>query len=183
MVPNSGSQNWGPFVILIAGIFPRASSNGAHGSQSDDSTYLALIYAVVFTSPLTSRLCSQLQELQELPTSPLRMWSSSKKHHLLLTWAPGPGVEPKSRGHEADALPLSYPHILSLIGVHKSGSQNQGPKIGVPKSGFQNLGPKIGVPKSGPQNQGPKIGVPKLESQNWSSKIVVPNSGSQNWGP
>ena len=26
--------------------------------------------AVVFTSPLTSRLCSQLQELQELPTSP-----------------------------------------------------------------------------------------------------------------
>ena len=27
-------------VILIAGIFPRASSNGAHGSQSDDSTYL-----------------------------------------------------------------------------------------------------------------------------------------------
>ena len=28
---------------------------------------------VVFTSPLTSRLCSQLQELQELPTCPLRM--------------------------------------------------------------------------------------------------------------
>ena len=28
------------YVILIAGIFPRASSNGAHGSQSDDSTYL-----------------------------------------------------------------------------------------------------------------------------------------------
>ena len=99
------------YVILIAGIFPQVSSNGAHGSQSDDSTYLALIYAVVFTSPLTSRLCSQLQELQELPTSPLRMWSSSKKHQLLLTWAPGPGVEPRSRGHEADALPLSYPHI------------------------------------------------------------------------
>ena len=27
-------------VILIAGIFPRANSNGAHGSQSDGSTYL-----------------------------------------------------------------------------------------------------------------------------------------------
>ena len=66
---------------------------------------------MVFTSPLTSRLCSQLQELQELPTSPLRMWSSSKKHQLLLTWAHGPGVEPGSRGHEADALPLSYMHI------------------------------------------------------------------------
>ena len=88
-------------VILIAGIFPRASSNGAHGSQSNDSTSPC---AVVFTSPLTSRLCSQLQELQELPTSPLRMWSSSKKHHLLLTWAPGPGVEPGSRGHKADAV-------------------------------------------------------------------------------
>ena len=44
---------------------------------------------------------------------PLRMWSSSEKHQLLLTWAPGPGVEPGSRGHEADALPLSYPHIPS----------------------------------------------------------------------
>ena len=64
------------------------------------------------TSPLTSRLCSQLQELQELPTSPLRMWSSSKKHQCLLTWAPGPRVEPVSRAYEADALPLSYPHIL-----------------------------------------------------------------------
>ena len=65
---------------------------------------LSQICAVVFTSPLTSRLCSQLQELQELPTSPLRMWSSSKKHQLILTLAPGPGVEPGSRGHEADAL-------------------------------------------------------------------------------
>ena len=73
---------------------------------------LSQICAVVFTSPLTSRLCSQLQELQELSTSPLRMWSSSKKHQLILTLAPGPGVEPGSRGHEADALPLSYPHIL-----------------------------------------------------------------------
>ena len=75
---------------------------------------LSQICAVVFTSPLTSRLCSQLQELQELPTSPLRMWSSSKKHQLILTLAPGPGVEPGSRGHKADALPLSYPHILTL---------------------------------------------------------------------
>ena len=73
---------------------------------------LSQICAVVFTSPLTSRLCSQLQELQELPTSPLRMLSSSKKHQLILTLAPGPGVEPGSRGHEADALPLSYRHIL-----------------------------------------------------------------------
>ena len=49
----------------------------------------------------------------------LRMWSSSKKHQLLLTWAPGPGVDPGSRGHEADALPLSYPHILvvPLFGI------------------------------------------------------------------
>ena len=91
-------------IILIAGIFPRASSKGGHGSQSDDSTYLALICAVVFTSPLTSKLSSQLQELQELPTSPLRVWSGSKKHQLLLTWAPGPEVEPGSRGHEADTL-------------------------------------------------------------------------------
>ena len=73
---------------------------------------LSQICAVVFTSPLTSRLCSQKQELQELPTSPLRMWSSSKKHQLILTLAPGPGVEPGSRGHESDAVPLSYPHIL-----------------------------------------------------------------------
>ena len=67
---------------------------------------------------MTSRLCSQLQELKELPTSPLRMWSSSKKHQLLLTFAPGPGVEPGSRGHKADALPLSYPHILNSM-CHK----------------------------------------------------------------
>ena len=82
---------------------------------------LSQICAVVFTSPLTSRLCSQLQELQELPTSPLRMWSSSKKHQLILTLAPGPGVEPGSRGHEADALPLSYPHTHPAVvhsGVH-----------------------------------------------------------------
>ena len=42
------------------------------------------------------------------------MWSSSKKHQLILTLAPGPGVEPGSRGHKADALPLSYPHIPNL---------------------------------------------------------------------
>ena len=86
---------------------------------------LSQICAVVFTSPLTSRLCSQLQELQELPTSPLRMWSSSKKHQLILTLAPGPGVEPGSRGHEADALPLSYPHIYILIaGIFPRASSN-----------------------------------------------------------
>ena len=78
---------------------------------------LSQICAVVFTLPLTSRLCSQLQELQELPTSPLRMWSSSKKHQLILTLAPGPGVEPGSRGHKADALPLSYPHIQIFWGL------------------------------------------------------------------
>ena len=54
------------YVILIAGLFPRVSSKGAHGSRRYDRTYPC---AVVFTSPLTSRLCSQLQELQELPTS------------------------------------------------------------------------------------------------------------------
>ena len=64
------------YILLITRIFPHASPKGAHVSQSDDRTYPC---AVVFTSPLTSRLCSQLQELQELPTSPLRMWSSSKK--------------------------------------------------------------------------------------------------------
>ena len=74
------------YLFLIAGIYPGASSKGgAHGSQSDDSTYLARtreICAVVFTSPLTNRLCSQLQELQELPTSSLTMWSSSKSISL-----------------------------------------------------------------------------------------------------
>ena len=55
------------YVILIAGMFTWASSKGAHGSQSDDRTYPC---AVVFTSPLTNRLCSQLKELKELPASP-----------------------------------------------------------------------------------------------------------------
>ena len=57
---------------------------------------LRLSERLVFTSPLTSRLCSQLQELQELPTSPLRMWSSSKKASAYLgswsgswTWVQG----------------------------------------------------------------------------------------------
>ena len=77
-------------LILNARIYPWASSKGGahgHGSQSDDSTYLARtwkICAVVFNSPLTSRLCSQLQELQELPTSPLRMCSSSKSINFYL---------------------------------------------------------------------------------------------------
>ena len=62
---------------LCSRIYPQASSKeGPHGSQSNNSRYPC---AVVFTSPLTGRLCSQLQELQELPTSPLRMWSSSKR--------------------------------------------------------------------------------------------------------
>ena len=66
----------GVLFALIAGIYPRASSKGgAHGSQSNYSTYPC---AVVFTWPLTSRLCSQSQELLELPTSRLRIWSSSK---------------------------------------------------------------------------------------------------------
>ena len=56
------------YCFSIAGIYPRASSKErAHSSQSDNSRYPC---TVVFTSPLTSRLCSQLQELQELPTSP-----------------------------------------------------------------------------------------------------------------
>ena len=55
------------YVILIAGIIPRASSKGARGSHSNDWAYPC---AAVFTSPLTSRLCSQVQELQELPTPP-----------------------------------------------------------------------------------------------------------------
>ena len=58
---------WTGYVVLMAGILSRASSKGDHGSNSDDRTCPR---AVVFTSPLPSRLCSQLQELQELPTSP-----------------------------------------------------------------------------------------------------------------
>ena len=97
----------------MAGIRPRESSRFAHGSQSDDSTYLARtwkICAVVLTSPLTSRLCSQLQELQELPTSLQECGLPQKEHQPLLNSASGPGVEPGSRGQEVDALPLSYPH-------------------------------------------------------------------------
>ena len=46
---------------------------------------------------------------------------AQKEHQLLLIWAPGPGVEPGSRGHKADALPLSYPHthIFQLLQVEK----------------------------------------------------------------
>ena len=62
-------------------IFPRASSKGAHVSQSDVRTYPC---AVVFTSPLTSGLCSKLQELQELLTSPLGIRSSLKSISLYL---------------------------------------------------------------------------------------------------
>ena len=71
--------------ILIAGILPRESSKeGAHGSQSDNRTCSC---AVVFTSPLTSRLCSQLQKWQELPIPPLGMWSSSKNDMIFrLIW-------------------------------------------------------------------------------------------------
>ena len=65
------------FCLPITEIYPQASSKeGANGSQSDNSRNPC---AVVFTSLLTSRLYSQLQELQELPTSPVRMWSSSKR--------------------------------------------------------------------------------------------------------
>ena len=105
-IVNTIVQNWptwtssnGQFVLFcfwIAGIYPQASSKkGAHGPQSDNSRYLC---AVVFTSPLTSRLCSQLQELQELPASPPGCGLAQKGHQLPLTWAPGPGVEPGSRG-------------------------------------------------------------------------------------
>ena len=38
-----------------------------------------------------------------------------KKHKLLHTWAPGPGVEPRSRGYKADALQLSYPHTQVCV--------------------------------------------------------------------
>ena len=63
------SLRW-KLLTPLTKLFPRASSKGAHGSQSDDSTYLAKICAVVFTLPLTSRLCSQLQELQEVANLP-----------------------------------------------------------------------------------------------------------------
>ena len=65
------------------------------------SLYLTLDQQVVFS----------VARITGVANLPPRMWSSSKKHQLLLTWAPGTGGEPGSRGHEADALPLSYPHI------------------------------------------------------------------------
>ena len=70
-------------VILIAGIFPRASFKKARASQSHDGTYPC---AVIFTSPLTNGLFSQLQELLELPTSPTRMLSSSKSISSCRSW-------------------------------------------------------------------------------------------------
>ena len=66
------------------------------------SLYLTLDQQVVFS----------VAWITGVANLPLRMWSSSKKHQLLFTWAPGPGVEPGSMGHKADALPLSYPHIF-----------------------------------------------------------------------
>ena len=99
-------------VILIAGIFPRASSNGAHGSQTDDSTYLVSDMRCSLYLTLDQQVVFSVARITGVANLPLRMWSSSKKHQLILTLAPGPGVEPGARGHEADALPLSYPHIL-----------------------------------------------------------------------
>ena len=71
------------YIILITGIFPQVSFKCAHCSQSDDITYLC---AVVFTSPLTSRLCCQLQKIQELQPPLLRLWSSSKSISFYLPW-------------------------------------------------------------------------------------------------
>ena len=65
--------------------------------------YLTLDQQVVFS----------VARITGVANLPLRMWSSSKKHQLLLTWAPGLGAEPGSRGQEAHALPLSYPHTLN----------------------------------------------------------------------
>ena len=98
-------------VILIAGIFPRASSSGAHGSQSNDSTYLVSDMRCSLYLTLDQQVVFSVARITGVANLPLRMWSSSKKHQLILSLAPGPGVEPGSRGHEADALPLSYPHI------------------------------------------------------------------------
>ena len=64
------------FVFWSLGYTLERAPKRVHGSQSDNSRCPC---AVVFASPLTSRLCSQLQELQELPTSPLRMRSSSER--------------------------------------------------------------------------------------------------------
>ena len=68
------------------------------------SLYLTLDQQVVFS----------VARIKGVANLPLRMWSSSEKHQLLLTWAPGLEVEPRSRGHKAHTLPLSYPHILQL---------------------------------------------------------------------
>ena len=85
------------YVILVTGLLPRVGAKTAHvvTGETGDRTYPC---AGAFTLPSTSRLCSQLQEFQELPTSCIRMWSSSKKHQLLITLAPGPGIKPRSRG-------------------------------------------------------------------------------------
>ena len=68
------------------------------------SIYLTLDQQVVFS----------VARITGVANLPPRMWYSSKKHQLILTLAPGPGVEPEPRGHEADALPLSYPHIRAV---------------------------------------------------------------------
>ena len=48
------------------------------------SLYLTLDQQVVFS----------VARITGVANLSLRMWSSSEKHHLLLTWAPGLGVEP-----------------------------------------------------------------------------------------
>ena len=80
------------------------------------SLYLTLDQQVVFS----------VARITGVANLPLRMWSISKKHQLLLTWAPGPGVEPRSRGHKADALPPSYSHIpTSLLDVWIAGNWSE----------------------------------------------------------
>ena len=59
---------------------------------------LSQICAVVFTSPLTSRLCSQLQELQKLPTSPQGCGLAQKSISLYLPWLPDRELNPGPGG-------------------------------------------------------------------------------------
>ena len=85
-------------VILIAGIFPRASSNGAHGSQSDDSTYLVSDMRCSLYLTLDQQVVFSVARITGVANLPLRMWSSSKKSiSSYLPWLldrelnPGPG--------------------------------------------------------------------------------------------
>ena len=90
-----------PFLLTSPGSRYKNVFGVLCGSQrSHDSTYPC---AVVFTSPLTSKLCSQLQELQELPTSPEGCGIAQKSISFYL---------PGSWSWTRDTMPTKSPPIL-----------------------------------------------------------------------